>query len=380
MTPPKHLRTDSPEPEVQAPAVPIIVEEAAPSSRGFWWKYAGTVLIGVSILALMLHLMGTRFDTLALNPPRLDEAGEARQEAAALANDLDRQLTAASDRAGSGSAASGSTGSGSTGSGSAASGSTTSGSAASPASASQLEATLALWAREISTDLGGVWVPWPSGAPSGYSNVPVPTVLASTTDRADLARAYTQMAAQLRSVPTESAPQKARLAIDAMKADDAALLLKGSLSCGEVSTADLVRYFVNPEGQRTLGAMRQWWETSIARTPADQRGPAESRQKMLDELSEASIMAKNGAKGDGREVFTPPPRGNVLGPDGQPARELNYLSPDDLRLASIALMRSYIDTQAETLNQKGLTDLGRFMCRLSMNPQQLMDSWQVRLH
>ncbi len=112
----------------------------APKRGGSAWKFAGGMLLGVAAFVGVMVAIGVRWENADLSPETPSELEVTRQNLAEQAARIDTSADALL--------------------------------------AKKADATVELvgTAAEHYLDmLGGVWVPWPSGAPSGYTNPPVAT-------------------------------------------------------------------------------------------------------------------------------------------------------------------------------------------------------------
>ena len=153
-------------------------------------------------------------------------------------------------------------------------------------------AALAATARFYADELGGLWVPWPDGAPEGATNPPVETAAPRDLSAEGMTLLYDaaieDLVAALAAAPESQATLYATLVADlaSLAPPEAAALP------GEVPGADeLAEVATDAQTVRVLDVARQYLETATARTPEDQRERLQARVDRLDAIVDAMLEA-----------------------------------------------------------------------------------------
>ncbi|KTF04763.1 hypothetical protein AQZ59_00063 [Trueperella bernardiae] len=213
--------------------------------QGSTLAFIGTLLLGIALFALVMVVMGAHLDR-DVSPAPASDAEVERQMLAARA-------TAISDD---------------------------------PAFAD----VAAHWAEA----LGGVWVPWPDGAPEGYTNPVEPYVAGSDTHAELLELSRAALDSSLGPIATSVGISA--LTLGATDADQ----------CGEYELSDLARSLNSGVSVANIETARQWLEWHAATIPAGQRDAELARIDELTDLLDAQLAS--GAPDD-RPVIAPEPEG-----------------------------------------------------------------------
>ncbi len=152
---------------------------------------------------------------------------------------------------------------------------------------------LATQAEQWAQAAGGVWVPWPSGAPSGYTNPVEATSAAPEKLTADLAslRDAAITAAPAEPLTYRSIAVAAGHALAAQQHQGTASAPAGQLApiaaCGPVDT-DAVARGLSADALARFDAARQWFEAAAGSGKADKTTTA-TRVAILDAMEEAAL-------------------------------------------------------------------------------------------
>lgn len=254
--------------------------------QGSTLAFSGALLLSVAIFALVMVVMGARLDR-DVSPAPASEAEVARQglagRAAAIAKD----------------------------------------------------AEFAEAAGQWTEALGGVWVPWPEGAPEGYANPSAPYTASSDVHKELIELSKAALDSSLGPVATSIGISS--LALGATDADQ----------CGDYELTDLARSLTTGVAVENIETARQWFEWHAATLPRGQRDAELARIDELSDLLDAQLAA--GAPDD-RPVIAPEPEGG------------NYVE-DSYRLLIDQL--AFSATQAD---QAGKQAIAAFVCRFSQAP------------
>lgn len=215
--------------------------------------YTGMVTLGVALLTVVLLAMGVRFNIDDPAPEPASAAEVSRQEAAIT---ISRIYSTAS----------------------------------SLGPADELASAIAIDATQWLETLGGVWIPWPQGAPEGYAN---PDIDLDSPDvsREGLAQQLTELSTSLvaqTGVDTDIATSIALAArIDAAQlADDSTVV------CPSVDYASLAHAAADGVSLQRIETARQWFETVAAQAPIGERQGQIDRVDQFTDLTEAIIDAE----------------------------------------------------------------------------------------
>lgn len=152
---------------------------------------------------------------------------------------------------------------------------------------------LASNAKEWEANVGGVWVAWPSGAPSGHTNEPVATTAPPGISPTELAAMLAKFSDDAGASGFLSASLGARLA---------SVSLGGG--CGTVDVAKAGAASASSEAVTAAEAARQWLEHDAAHTTGKNRVALIDRAESIGALQSAMISA--GAR-DTRPAVVPLP-------------------------------------------------------------------------
>lgn len=147
--------------------------------------------------------------------------------------------------------------------------------------------------------LGGVWRPWPNGAPSGRTNPPVSTSAPANADASFLVLKLGELSreavAAANSAPVSERETYLAVALDArLQAVGVATHAGGKASCGDADPVAAGKAAATEEALSGVEAARQWLETDVASLPANQRQAGIAR---IDSIKAAqSAMMSSGAK------------------------------------------------------------------------------------
>ena len=162
-------------------------------------------------------------------------------------------------------------------------------------------ATIADRAKAYSAAVGGVWRPWPSGAPSGRTNPPVATAAPVGVDGASLVAQLQDVSASALAASSK-APEGDRGS--RLTAIDASPVLGGRASCGTADPAAAGSSAANGDSVRVAEAARQWLQTDAAQLAPAQRSRQTARIESVARLQSSMLAA--GAP-DGRSGPAAPP-------------------------------------------------------------------------
>ena len=170
-------------------------------------------------------------------------------------------------------------------------------------------ATIADRAKAYSAAVGGVWRPWPSGAPSGRTNPPVATAAPVGVDGASLVAQLQDVSASALAAsskaPEGDRASYASIALGSrLTAIDASPVLGGRASCGTADPAAAGSSAANGDSVRVAEAARQWLQTDAAQLAPAQRSRQTARIESVARLQSSMLAA--GAP-DGRAGPAAPP-------------------------------------------------------------------------
>ncbi|MFT0847834.1 hypothetical protein VR010_08775 [Actinomycetaceae bacterium L2_0104] len=226
------------------------------------WKFAAGVILGVAIFVGILVAIGARPEHQDLTPPEASEQETTRQALAEQAVRIERsaqQLQEDEENA----------------------------SLQSVAEAASIYAE----------DLGGVWVPWPDGAPTGYTNPPLETEPPVDLTGTALVEELVSFSESARSaIDSAPAAQRQELASMALGAQLLAMDLAESgeaevPSCGEVDIAAAGAAANSTSTLEVADAARQWLETDASNLPAGARDPELIRINAVSTFEEAILRS-----------------------------------------------------------------------------------------
>ena len=194
--------------------------------------------------------------------------------------------------------------------------------------------------RDVATSyeqqLGGVWVPWPSGAPSGYTNPALDTDAPADVSSESLLEALQDFSQSTLGLSTTS------------NADDRPVLLSMNLGsrllgatyaesvgsdlpmCGDVDVALAAKAAATSDVVGVADASRQWLETDAAQTSADSRDAQINRIDSLNAFIEV-VLLHDGT--DDREAF-------VAYPEVSDGETYTHVALDDLSASLLSAASS----------------------------------------
>lgn len=245
------------------------------ASRRFFF---GLSALAVALMVLAFVFAGVRFDTGAKDPAAPSSQERKRQ---ALAEKSSRISDAAKRLA-------------------------------TNSPSSNVFARISTTAAHYATSLGGVWRPWPKGAPSGRTNPPVSISAPDSTDAAGLSRMLGELsneaASAANSAPAEQRRTYLAVALDSrLRAIDVAARAGGRASCGKPDPVAAGKASATQDALLGAEAARQWLETSAASLPGHKRSAEIARLDSIKAMQ--SAMISSGAKDERRAVVPIPTLG-----------------------------------------------------------------------
>ncbi|MFP7706977.1 hypothetical protein [Trueperella sp. LYQ141] len=213
-------------------------------------RFIGSLVIGIGIFALVMVITGTH---ISHDPevPTLDSSEEARQELAVHA----QQIADMSD--------------------------------------GNMHSTATEWV----SALGGVWVPWPQGAPEGQANPQLPTA------------SYSTLPAALSSFANEALTSSAGPTAVAIGISAYTQSVSSAEKCGTYDLLTVGRALSNDAAVENIEIARQWLEIPASHMQIGQRDLPLARIALLSALLDAQI-ASGGS--DTRPALAPPPSHDPL--------------------------------------------------------------------
>ncbi len=256
----------------QSKPAPSVTGKTATTTVSGWKFVLGSVM-GVAIFAGVLVAMGTRLEHQDLTPPDASTQEKARQTLAEQAVRIEN-------------------------------------------SALQLQAdkpdnavlqSIADATSTYADGLGGVWIPWPNGAPTGYTNPPVETEPATDLDSATLVEelmTFSDTARQgLEGTPSEQQRDLDAMALGAqflaMNLSEAEKLTP-TPTCGDVDLAAAGSAANTTSVLEAADAARQWLETDAANMAA---GSRVAELERIDALSKFEEYILRSGTADTRTAF-----------------------------------------------------------------------------
>lgn len=260
------------------PPVDLFDDDPSPAvgknpKKASGWKFTIGALLGVAMFAGVLFALGVRLEHQDLTPPAASPEEVARQ---ALAEQATRIKNSALQLA-----------------------------KTEPGNESLREISDA--AASYADALGGVWIPWPDGAPSGYTNPPVATAAAENSNAAALMEELLDFSQATLVRADAVTPDQARtlgamalgsqfLAMNLAEAES----LPGAPTCGEANVETAGHAANQPAVLETSDAARQWLETDAANLPADARAAELDR---IDTLTAFEEVILSSGTADSRSAF-----------------------------------------------------------------------------
>ena len=284
-------------------------------------RFIGALILAIGVFAGFLVALGVRLDHQSVAAPTPSASEKARQDIAVAALRIENSAKALAS--------------------------------AHPEVTSYADIVTAagLYAESV----GGVWVPWPSGAPSGHTNPPLATTAPSEIDAAKLTTELTNLSdtalAASGKAPEEDRGTYTAIALSArLYAQNlAAEVGAESPACpaGDPLTAGAATPDVTT--LRAADTARQWFEVEAAQLPEDQRSTDLTRIDAVANFEEAIIAA--GAT-DKRGVFAPIPS----------------TAEESLSFQALSLLTHQILVAAAITDQPGREALVGFSCSLFATP------------
>lgn len=198
---------------------------------------------------------------------------------------------------------------------------------------------IAQMARSHEDAVGGVWVPWPEGAPDGATNPPAPQAdSADVTELLDEAIAATETA--LREASSSDAALYASIllrqqaAYDSIAAEDEEPT--GGMTAEPLSSAQIAE-LAGEQSLVELDTARQWLETAAPHLESNEQ--ARARIADLDDFT-SEILDSGTA--DSRDAFAPVPDWFLEAPSPETA---SRLEAEAYRLVATEIF-TYIPTQS----------------------------------
>lgn len=147
-------------------------------------------------------------------------------------------------------------------------------------------------AKEWTKALGGVWVPWPQGAPEGYTNPPTPQ--ASVTDVRTSLRALSDQALKSSLGPVATSIGIASLTLSATDAT----------GCGDYDLDAVAKTMTTGVSVKNVETARQWLQWHAAHLNIGKRAAQLARLDKISDIIDAQLAA--GAP-DTRPAIVPEP-------------------------------------------------------------------------
>ncbi len=191
---------------------------------------------------------------------------------------------------------------------------------------------LAVFGEEWTNALGGVWIPWPDGAPEDYTNPPLPDPGPADVHEAMLELSESALSSDLGPVTT--AIGISALSLSASEAGQ----------CGDYDLATVASVAKTGVAVENIEMSRQWLEQDAARMALGERDDELARIELLSDLLDAQLAA--GA------------------PDTRPA--LVFEADEGTHVS--AAYKTVIDQltfSAMTANVEGKKNVAAFVCHLN---------------
>ncbi|WP_182173731.1 hypothetical protein [Flaviflexus equikiangi] len=206
---------------------------------------------------------------------------------------------------------------------------------------------VASMARAHEEAVGGVWVPWPEGAPEGATNPPAPQ-----SDTADvmilLERAVEATEHAVQTVDPADAPLFAsillrqQIALDALTEEEA-IAAEPLVGLAEFATEQTLL---------TLDTARQWLETAAAHLD-----PNESAVDSIAEVDTMTSAILSSGMADSRLAVAPLPSWFLADPSPETAAQLEA----EAKMLIAAELFSYIPTSDPTVDLQIVSALHRYV-------------------
>lgn len=277
----------------------MVSDSGAPRSSVNTLRFFGAVLIAIAIFAGFLVTLGVRPDRNGVSIPTMDAVEQARQDMAVSVARMDDGVAGLV--------------------------------AANPDVVAYTESATALALYEDA--LGGVWVPWPDGAPEGRTNPPIDTAAPATFDDTALVNGLVELSDQALAASANATEQErgtyAAIALSARLTAQNVAIERGleapACPAGDALTAGAAAPDVTT--LQAADTARQWLEVDAARLPSNDRDTELARIATVAAFEEAIVSA--GAD-DLRETFAPMPAA-----DDNPAGKALTLLTQQIVAASV---------------------------------------------
>ncbi|MDO4888915.1 MAG: hypothetical protein Q3979_09515 [Actinomycetaceae bacterium] len=242
------------------------------AGSGSKWLFPGVAIVAAIALVATLLAAGTRLDNQDLTPTKASVSEQARQNLATKAARLRQtasSLSAQHPEVG-------------------------------------LYASIEKRARAYEDALGGVWEPWPTGAPSGQTNPAVNTAPPDDPDIVAMLDDLSSSSLRAASSAEESdRPTYVSIALSSrLAAVDASKTLGGTATCGQADPQAAGKAAADSKSLDVAEYARQWMETDAASLDATARQAASQRIESITALQ--SSMLESGAKDKRPAVAAPP--------------------------------------------------------------------------
>lgn len=206
--------------------------------------FSGSLILGIALFVVLLIAMGARPENVDLNAPPATSAEVQRQDAATAAHRVNKAAQAEGQMA--------------------------------------LAAAAAAWEMQ----LGGVWIPWPDGAPDGYENPAV------NTEPTGSGAKY--LAGELTRLAKAAYPSSPEVSADAY-----AYAARLGGKCPGYNPADVPA----ADSISVLFTAKQWFELGGANAPSNH----DQQRQRADAVAKVITAALANGAADTRSPLAPPP-------------------------------------------------------------------------
>ncbi|MDR6939074.1 hypothetical protein [Arcanobacterium hippocoleae] len=229
-------------------------------------KFTFYLLLGIGLFSTFMYFIGTNWEKPNLNPAKPAASESARQE---LAIDSAR-IAAGAKKLG----------------------------------LTELSTLADTW----TNDLGGVWAPWPEGAPAGYKN-PGLDLSAKSATVPELVAELTLFARTLADKGTAFAPPPAMIDFASkvfIQADQLARMHSLPQALPEVALPQVASLINDAQTVVELESTKQILEAHTALLPSGQEAKRKENRKHIALLGTCINLALSAGVDDERSTFTPP--------------------------------------------------------------------------
>jgi hypothetical protein len=285
-------------------------------------RFAGAVILAIVVFAGFLVALGVRLDNQDLTPTEATTSETQRQELAVTAAKISHTAQALASGKSSG-----------------------------------LYSSVGHAAELYLDALGGVWIPWPSGAPSGYTNPPLATSAPSDATGVALVTSLTDFSADALSAADDATedtrPTYMAIALSARlyARDLAEALGTDDPGCPAVTATAAGSALGDSTTVEIADTARQWLEFDAASLPVGQRQAQLDRIASLSAFEDAAIAA--GAS-DSRKASAPLPDN----------------SAQSLTTQALSLFADRIAYASAITDSKGRAALFGYTCSLFLSSQE----------